>query len=484
MTSGNEAAKKLLREAYEHLHSGDDLNLAFHQFNLLLNETIHKDKAELDVMLFYIACCNLKMEHYALTILLLKQCIKMRPDFVAAINNLGYVYKKEGLSDLSKSCFKEVVRIIDSNTQEISDIDKAEYYTNYGSSMIANGAPKEALEYFDKAQSLDPNKDILIWNRGLANLELGNYADGFREYGHGERGDLAKRRVYTPEGLPEWDGTPGKNIIVYGEQGIGDEIMFASVLPDLANDCKFVFDGHPRLVQLFRNSFPGLVVYGSRKTEVRDITWLKYHDKFDAKIAIGSLGIHYRKKVEDFPRAPYIIANPVISAKYAEKLAKMGDKPKIGFSWRGGIKTTNGQARYIQLEKWKELFKLDVDFISLQYNKDAEQEVAEFEKKYGFNLNHWSDTLADYDETAGLVDNLDLIISVPQSVVHLAGAMGKIVWQLAPKRAMWQVGVYGENMPWYQAVQNFWQDDSEKWEPVLIRVKDELCNLLAKNTEN
>ena len=110
--------------------------------------------------------------------------------------------------------------------------------------------------------------------------------------------------------------------------------------------------------------------------------------------------------------------------------------------------------------------------------------VKEFEDAHNINLNHWQETLNDYDETAGLVENLDLIISVPQSVVHLAGALGQAVWQLAPFRAMWQVGPYGEEMPWYLSATNFWQENDEKWEPVMDRVRNELCNLLAKSISN
>lgn len=481
---GKLKAKELLKEAYSHLEKGDDLALSYHQFNLLLNETIHQT-GEIDVLLFYLGCVNMKMGHHAMAIFLFKLAIEQRPDFIAAINNLGYVFKKEGLHNQSKDCFRQVVKLIEEGNQEVPDKDKAEYYTNMGSSMIANGDPKKALELFEKAESLDPGKDILKWNRGLAYLELGDYERGFKDYANGERGELATRRTYYKDmPLPDWDGTKGQHIVVYGEQGIGDELMFASMLPDLVRDCEFVLDCHPRLIEIFRESFPNIAIYGTRKTEIVRMGWLKHHKKFDAKIPIGNLAIHYRKKKEDFPRVPYIKANDQLIEVYAEKLKALGDRPKIGFSYRGGIKTTNGTARYIPLEQWLDIFKLDADFISLQYNKDAIDEINQFQDKHGICLNHDEVTLADYDKTAGLVHNLDLIISVPQSVVHLAGGMGKIVWQLSPYRAMWQVGPYGEDMPWYQSVHNFWQSSNEKWEPVLNRVKDELCSLLATNTES
>lgn len=472
----------VLKECCGILEKGGDYHRAMEGFNLLLNETIHK-KGEVDILLFYLGGIHMKMGYTAMAIFLFKKAMEMRKDFVAAINNLGYLFKKEGLQEQSLDCFKEVIRIIESNEQEIPDHDKVEYYVNMGSGYIASGTPDTAMGFFEKAAKIDPTKDILLWNRSLAHLEKGEYEIGFKEYEHGERGDLSTRRTYQVKDLPNWDGSPGKNIIVYGEQGIGDEIMFASMLEDLGKDTRFVLDAHPRLADMFRLNFPGIPIYGTRKRECDRIAWLPFH-KYDAKIAIGSLAKFYRKKEEDFPKKPYIKCRPDLKQKYETIFANMGDRPKIGFSWRGGIKSTNGNSRYIPLEKWLDIFRLDADFISLQYHRDSDKVVREFEDKHDVKLNHWQKILNDYDETAGLVENLDLIISVPQSVVHLAGAMGKLVWQLAPKRAMWQVGPYGKDMPWYPHAHNIWQTEDGNWDDVMIRVKDEICNLLQMNTEN
>lgn len=477
------SGSELLRQSYEMLEKNEKLDLVMHNFNRLLNGTMHGKGEDMGVLLFYIACTHMKMGHHALAILLYKQAIDFRKDFVAAINNLGYVYKKEGMFEETKRCFEEVIRIVEEGKQEIPDSDKAEYYTNFGSLMIANGTPRKAIEYFDRAASISDHGALNKWNRSLAYLELGDYERGFLDYEQGDRSDLKSRRTYGKENLPDWDGTPGKRIIVYGEQGIGDEIMFSSMLPDAIRDCTVILDAHPRLADLFRLNYPGIAVYGTRKTEIKQIGWIKYHE-FDSKIAIGSLAKYYRKKEEDFPKTPFLKCDPAISAKYRTILANMGNRPKIGISWKGGIKSTNSMHRQIPLESWAGILAIDADFISLQYHRDIGEEVRKFEGEYGAKLNHWQTVLDDYDETAGLVDNLDLIISVPQSVVHLAAAMGKTVWQLSPFRAMWQVGPYGREMPWYAATENFWQGDDCQWEPVMKRVEDRLCSLLAMSTES
>lgn len=477
--------KELLRMAKELLDKGENLELASSYFNRLYNETLN-GHGKSEIFLFYLAAVAMKQNHDAMSILLFNEVIKLDPYFIEAFNNLGYMYKRVGLYEEARQCFEKVQEILPTQGDNIPDQDKSEYLTNLGSLMIANGTPKLALDYFERASKIVKDIPYNLWNSSLAYLELGDYEKGFSLYDFGDRNAKSAARTYGRKELPDWDGTPSKTIIVFGEQGIGDEIMFASMLPDAIKDCRVILDAHPRLADLFRFNFPMIPIYGTRKIESKDAKWA-YHHNIDAKIAIGSLAKFYRKKETDFPRFNYLIADPHLIEKYAQCLANIGPKPKIGFSWKGGVKSTGISERYIPLELWLNIFKKfrdKVDFISLQYNKDIEASVREFEDKNGLVLNHWSETLADYDETAGLVQNLDLIISVPQSVVHLAGALGKPVWQLTPFKAMWQMGPYGKEMPWYNSTRNFWQDSDGKWEPIMERVKNELCNLLAKNIEN
>lgn len=479
------AGNELLKMAKELLDKGENLDLAASYFNRLYNETLN-GHGKPEIFLFYLAAVAMKQNHDAMSILLFKEVLRLDPYFIEAYNNLGYMYKRVAMFDEAKQCFEKVQEILPTQGSNIPDQDKSEYLTNLGSLMIANGTPKLALEYFDKASMIVKDVPYNLWNSSLAYLELGDYEKGFSLYDFGDRNAKSAVRKYNRKELPDWDGTPGKTIVVFGEQGIGDEIMFASMLPDAMKDCRVILDSHPRLADLFRLNFPMIPVYGTRKDTSENVMWA-YHHNIDAKIAIGSLAKYYRKKEQDFPRVPYLIPDPVLVEKYSQRLAAISDKPKIGFSWMGGVKSTGRNERHIPLELWVDLFnqfKDQVDFISLQYNKDISDKVKEFELKHSFTLNHWPDVMEDYDETAGLVANLDLIISAPQSVVHLAASMGTPVWQLTPFKAMWQMGPYGQEMPWYACTRNFWQDPSCRWEPIMDSVREELCNLLAKTIEN
>jgi tetratricopeptide (TPR) repeat protein len=483
-------ADDLYKKGMECLVEGKDLKQAEEIFNCLLNDSITRD-INPDKILFSVGSVEMKKGNHALALIIFREVLKHSDDFIEAHNNIGYIYKKEQLIDEAKSYFEKTLELTrkpeyiefckkDEENYKKYKTNEADYLTNVGSLLIANGTPVEAIKCFDEALTFNNNCTNARWNRSLAYLELGDYERGFAEYDIGDRTERCKNRNYTKEETPFWDGTPGKTVVIYGEQGIGDEIMFASILPDVMKDCHVILDAHPRLADLFRYNFPNIAVYGTRKSKF--LPWANFH-KADAKIAIGSLGKFYRKKKEDFPGTPYLKANSLLVEKYQAKLNAMGDKPKIGISWMGGSKDTGKSNRFIPLDFWKDILSLDADFISLQYTKDIDDDVKQFEESNNLCINHWRDVIDDYDETAGLVANLDLIISVPQSVVHLAGALGTPTWQLVPFKAMWQMGPNGENMPWYDYVKNIWQDNTCDWLPVMEKVKKDLCNLLQKNID-
>jgi hypothetical protein len=122
---------------------------------------------------------------------------------------------------------------------------------------------------------------------------------------------------------------------------------------------------------------------------------------------------------------------------------------------------------------------MDCDFISLQYNAEVVEKVKKFNEQNGTNIHHWQDMIDDYDETAGLLMNLDLVISAPQSIVHLSGALGVTCWRLCASQCMWTHGVHGENAPWYGSVSNYWQEENGKWSTVMEQVTKDFKECLS-----
>lgn len=397
------------------------------------------------------------------------------------LNAMGTCHKHENRTKEAREFFNRAQDGLPTNP----DIQN-----NLGTLYINEGKPEEAQRHLFAALEVDPNHAQAHWNLSLSHLELGNYAQGWAEYDWGITAKVRMERNYSNMPLPFWDGTPGKRIILYGEQGIGDEILFASVLPDLLRDCPdTVFECHRKLHTLFATSFDGIDIYPTREDEV--LTWPIKSGKtprynFDYKLPIGGLPKFYRNKLEDFPGTPFLKPSALSEETWAKRLAELGPKPKVGISWVGGHKKTRIEVRSIELEKLLPILGHDVDWISLQYTP-CEPEIAELEKKHGIKIHHWPEAVysANYDDTAGLVANLDLVITVATSVVHLAGGMGVPCWVLTASRAAWrEFYCPNEGMPWYNSVHIFKQETgSIDWQPVIDRVAASLSSLMESNND-
>ncbi len=336
--------KQMAAESFEHIEK-KEFELAEQKLTYLLN--VYPDDPTL---LYYLGGLYLKRKQYGFAVMAYEKAIKIKPSFDEAMNNAADAYRKMGNIDECIAMFEAAKKVSEySNFSEkyTDALDarkaRANYIANLGACYVATGNPHKALGYLNQALKLWPELPNGMWNWGLAKLELGDFEKGFEGYEYGDRvTSTEKDRSYhgSPNSTSKWDGVPDKNktVVVHGEQGIGDEIMFASILPDIMNDVNVILECHPRLIDLFRGSFPGLTVYGTRKA--KEVNWAKNY-QIDAKIAIGSLAHLYRKKESDFPGTPYIKANKVYQDNMRQKLDSLSGKPKIGISWKGGVGSTN-----------------------------------------------------------------------------------------------------------------------------------------------
>lgn len=309
--------------------------------------------------------------------------------------------------------------------------------------------PEAGLEWVNKALEIDPDYVVGQSTKGFACLMLQDWEEGWKNYhsmvGHASRPDIQ----YGD--LPMWDGTPGMTVIVNGEQGIGDELIYSSIFEDMAKNCKYViYDGMPRLKGLMERSLPdNVIVAGSRwQAELA----LPAHIEPEAYITQAGALQYYRKKNEDFPGTPYLKADEDMRKAVRGLLDSMGSNLKVGIAWTGGTKQSRKQFRQKTLESMTTLLRTDgVDWISLQYN-DPSEEIAEFEQSRGIKVHHfpWITEIKDYDLTAALVSELDLVIAVPTSVTQLAGALGKDAWVMVPKITGWLF--HPKNYVWANSV--------------------------------
>lgn len=368
--------------------------------------------------------------------------------------NLGIAYKFAGLHDKCEKWFK---KSIDKNPS-------AAALGNYGALFVGTGNPDEAIRIANKAIQIDPDCAVAHWNLGMALLEKGDWEHGWDEH---EWGLKSKMRIDRKiRDLPLWDGTPDKTIVVYGEQGLGDEIMFASMLPDLMETNTVIIESHRRLQHLFEHSFDGVVCIGTR--EETEISW-PYEYEIDYRMSIGSLGKHFRRSRASFPGTPYLKADPLPRA----------NKFRVGISWTGGLKPGRVLARSIPLAWWKPILEVpDVEFVSLQYT-DAQADIDAMNAQgYGIKVMDEYVKADDYYETARLVASCDLVISIATSVYHLAGALGVPAWVMVPNKPAWREQMQG-GIPWYRSVRVYRQPegDASAWLPVLDRVGMDLSSL-------
>jgi Flp pilus assembly protein TadD len=281
------------------------------------------------------------------------------------------------------------------------------------------------------------------------------------------RKQSADQRVHhAPFKFPEWDGeplNPGR-LLVYGEQGLGDEVMFASVFGDVArrvSQVAVLCDA--RLAALFQRSFPQFEIIGAPRERWREC--VAALSGFACQIAAGSLPRFFRTAAADFPHhRGYLVAAPSKIARWRERLEALGAGLKIGISWQGGLQRTGRSRRSLPLERLKPLLELPGSrWVSLQHGNRALTPISEF-----------PGVTDDLDELAALVQALDLVVSVCNTNVHLSGALSKEVLVMAPFVPEWRYGSSGERMIWYPSARMFRQRAYGDWESVIGRVADEL----------
>lgn len=356
-------------------------------------------------------------------------------------------------------------------TRETAD---AESLTYLARTLQSLGQYSEALEVYDSALGMNSRYVPAAWHRSLLLLHVGSYAQGWRDYEHRL---LSNEPPPRHLGLPRWGGEslPDGHLLVYAEQGLGDQIMFASCIPDAlekVNRC--TIECSAKLESLLRRSFPQCDVIGTNYEN--PATWINRVADPTVSIPIGSLPKLFRSRSEDFPsHSGYLVPDPAKVEHWRQTLSALGPGPKIGISWIGGSAKSRQNHRSIPLTRWEPILKTpNVTFVSLQYTS-CQPELARVEKFLGVRIHHWQQAIDDYDETAALVAALDLVISVQTAVIHLCGALGRPGWVLVPLCAEWRYGSAGETMDWYPSIRLFRQARLGEWEPVVETVAGELA---------
>jgi len=433
--------------------------------------------------------------------------IEERPESVEALHNIGYCYFELEEYAKAEEYYLHALELDNDNPncnysyailhkqlgrfekamsmfQKVFDMTKPTpgQLASYGVLVEDIGDCSEAKAIFRNALDLDPKCKSAELNLALLLMKLGNFEEGWVKYRARWESKFSQDRNFP---FNEWDGSSlsDKNILIYREQGIGDEIMFASCISEIVNEAQSVYiECSKKLFKLFTRSFPDTVVIEEEINKSKTITcplpehtWLKNVEPFDCQVAMGSCPSFLRKKITDFPdHNGYLSADSERVGYWNERLDSLGEGLKVGISWRGGTTKTRTFLRSIPLKQWGEILTIPgMQFISLQYTK-CEDELEEVQKNLGITVHHWQDAIDDYDETAALVCALDHIVSIQTAIVHLSGALGQQIDVMVPFSAEWRYLATGRKMPWYPSVTLHRQHTRGNWEAVLTEVAAKL----------
>jgi tetratricopeptide (TPR) repeat protein len=369
----------------------------------------------------------------------------------------AYINRGNALRDLTRP--QEALESYDSAIRLKPDYAKA--HSNRGNALLDLKRLAEALASYDRAIQLKPDYAEPHWNQSQANLLMGAFEKGFRQYEWRKKRDkpIALRSYPQPVWLGEEDIT-GKTLFLYWEQGLGDTIQFCRYAKlARARGIKVILSVQEPLAGLLKQLDEAIEIIGPTETPAH----FAYH------CPLLSLPLAFGTTLETIPSgAPYIAADKVWSGK--ERLGKNG-KPNIGLTWSGAALHKNDRNRSIALEKFLPLLVPEANWISLQMDvRDSDKTAL---NSAGI-IKHFGSELGDFRQTAALLDEMDLVITVDTAVAHLAGAMGKPAWILLPFSPDWRWLLDRQDSPWYPSVKLFRQPKIGDWEDVVERVRKEL----------
>lgn len=384
------------------------------------------------------------------------KALALNPRSIHGLIMIGSVRQEQGRIDEAEATFLRGLEIQPEHADLLRTLGKLR--------MVQHGDLDGCTQLLMRSLQSQPANPATHISYAQVLLMRQRFAEGWEEYEWRKR-EIMRMRVYTKYPHPEWDGSAlgGRSILVVGEQGLGDEIMFASCLAEVraqARRCALYADG--RLLALFRRSFPDLEVHGGSHVQAGEA--FPALEGIDVQVAAGSLPKVFRRSIDDFPRhAGYLVADPAKVERWAARLATLGPGLKVGLSWKGGTPLSGRTRRTLTLGRLDALLRVaGVHWISLQYG-DCRDELDAHAQAGGSRMHHWQEAIDDLDETAALMCALDLRISVCNTQVHLAGALGREVWVLAPLTPDWRYGATGESMPWYPSARLFRQRAAGDW---------------------
>jgi len=425
-----------------------------------------------------------------------KKAIHLKHDYAEAYNNLGILYMETGKFDDSIKFLKKAIDINPNlyqayfnlglslenlinyeeaikNLKSATEIKKdyAEAFCDLGRLYKVIGKFSESETYLKKAIELKKDYADAFDNLSSLYLIQNKFKKAF-ELSEWRWETSQKIGIKLKTSKPRWSGEKNKVVYIWREQGIGDEILYSSIIPEIRQVAKkIIVNCDKRLIPLFKRSFSKDIVYESNRGLIKE-------DDYDMHIPMGSLPLYFRNEINSFKTASkgYLISDKEQTNYFKKKLKKEKNIKYIGLSWDSKSSRSMNSLRVISLEDIvTELNASNIQFINLQYG-DVSKEIKEIKTKHGINIINFSDLniYENIDGLSSLMTLCDCIVTVENLMVHLGGSLGidtKVMLHFG-SHSNW--GYKVKNSYWYNSVKLYRQDTIGDWKTVLEKIKNDL----------
>jgi Flp pilus assembly protein TadD len=387
--------------------------------------------------------------------------LSINPTSASALNNLGTALQKTGDTVSARVAFESAC---------ILSPDSHEPYYNLASLEAIQHNSEKAIFLYNKSLEKKSYSSADITSRVLFSLsfeylKIGKLIDGWKNYDFGFNNAVpfeyrrAPNRTFQ---VPRWTGGSlnGQRLLIWAEQGIGDELLFLTCLADLDSiDGYILVECDSRLVSPLGRSFPKIIFRPSSYHPTLGLPAV-FND-YDLHIPMGGLMEIFRNDISDFERSkPYIIVDSKIAQDFEDRLNTIcGSRKRIGICWRSGQLSAQRNINYTSLSDWGSILSLpNAEFINLQYG-ECEQELLEAEEKYDIRILRWPDLdlKNDIDSVLSLMSRLDIVVTIDSAVSPMAASVGLRVLLMGQKG--WN-SLGTEYFPWFANVQCFFPPDN------------------------
>lgn len=386
-----------------------------------------------------------------------EQAISIKPNFDIALNNGGIVQTKKGDLQAALESHKQAIK---------ANPESSKNHFNAGAIFRHIGDLESSIESYGEAVKIDPKYYEAHWNQSLAYLHNEDFQNGWAKYE--ARWQAVSDMRYLTTVKPLWRFDRRQRVLVWAEQGLGDEIMFASSIREAHALCsKLIIKVDERLIPLFKRSFPDDIDFRIKSKHVSE-------NEYDFHLPMGSLPLRFRRNDKDFKSTSqgWLVGCNTRATSLRKKLTRDGSEILIGISWQSTRPREGVEAKVISLAQLaKKLHGPKIKLVNLQYG-EVSKELDELRVKTKINVVqlHEIDNKEDIDDLASLILACDRIVSISNLTIHLAGALGKEANVLLPFSSDWRWGKSRNSTLWYDSVRLHRQSNIFNWDTALTQL--------------